>query len=745
MHLPTIISDLALILVVAGFVTLLFKKLRQPLVLGYIIAGTIVGPNFSLFPSVSEKEGIEIWAEIGVIFLLFSLGLEFSFKKLAKVGGSASVTAIFEVVSMLAIGFGAGKLLGWKTMDCIFLGGILSVSSTTIIIRAFEELGVKNRKFASLVFGVLIIEDLVAIVLLVLLSTLSLSQQVEGMQMVTSFVKLLFFLILWFVAGIFLIPTLLKRAKDLLNDETLLIVSLGLCLLMVVLAVGVGFSPALGAFVMGSILAETTVSERIEKIIEPVKNLFAAIFFVSVGMLIDPLMLKEYALPIIVITVVTIIGKMASSTIGSLISGQPLKQSIQSGMSLAQIGEFSFIIATLGLTLGVISDFLYPIAVAVSAITTFSTPYLIKMSDPFVRFAERSLPESVVRAIEQYSSGAQGIQRESKWKIVFRSYLVLVVVNSVVILTIITLTSRYLVYLIGSRIDDAFLSSLLACIVAFTMMSPFLWALAIKKIARHAYMSLWLNQTGNNKGPLIMLEASRVGLALFFIVFLMYRLFSESLTSYVVLGVTILILAVFSRLLQRFYHRIESRFLANLHSRQIERENRSARKLIPWDAHFAEYEIEPESKLAGCTLNELQLRERLGVNIVCIERGQLKINIPSRDERLYPADVISVVGTDKQLDDFKKMMETSRYVEYYENGNTEVSLQQYVIDERSVFAGKTIRDSHFRQNFKALIVGIERGDRRILNPGSEEVLKVNDLIWVVGNPEVMQEIFFGRR
>ena len=357
-HLPVLIADLGLILAAAGVTTLLFKKIKQPLVLGYILAGVLVGPYIDFMPTVTDHKSITIWAEIGVIFLLFSLGLEFSFKKLVKVGGSASITAIVEVVFMLLIGFGVGKMLGWSTMDSIFLGGILSVSSTTIIIRAFEELGVKHKKFAGLVFGVLIVEDLVAILLLVLLSTLAVSQQFAGTEMLISILKLAFFLVLWFLGGIFLIPTFLKATKKLMNDETMLIVSLALCLVMVLLAVKVGFSPALGAFIMGSILAETTQAEKIEHLTKSVKDLFAAIFFVSVGMLIDPSILLEYALPIVAVTLATVLGKLISSTLGALLSGQPLKTSVQAGMSLAQIGEFSFIIATLGLTLKVTSDFL---------------------------------------------------------------------------------------------------------------------------------------------------------------------------------------------------------------------------------------------------------------------------------------------------------------------------------------------------------------------------------------------------
>src|SRR5690606_29321723 len=375
-HLPSLIQDLGLILITAGITSLLFKRLKQPVVLGYILAGFLVSQNFPFLPSVHDMEGIKTWAEIGVIFLLFNLGLEFSCKKLMHIGSAAGVTAITEVSAMLVIGFGLGRLLGWSFMDCIFLGGILSISSTTIILRAFDELGMKGRRFANLVFGVLIIEDLVAVLLLVLLSTIAVSRQFEGAQMLLSVTKLVFYLLLWFVSGIFFLPTLLRKLKKMLNDESMLIVSIALCLTMVMLASSAGFSPALGAFIMGSILAETTKAEHIEHLIKPVNDLFDSVIFISVGVLIDPVILQDYALPILIITLSLLLFKTLNVAIGALFSGQSLKTALQAGMSQAQIGEFSFIIATLGISLHVTSEFIYPVAVAVSAVTSFTTPYM---------------------------------------------------------------------------------------------------------------------------------------------------------------------------------------------------------------------------------------------------------------------------------------------------------------------------------------------------------------------------------
>ncbi|KQC02773.1 cation:proton antiporter [Pedobacter sp. Hv1] len=728
-HLPVLIADLGLILAAAGVTTLLFKKIKQPLVLGYILAGVLVGPYIDFMPTVTDHKSITIWAEIGVIFLLFSLGLEFSFKKLVKVGGSASITAIVEVVFMLLIGFAVGKMLGWSTMDSIFLGGILSVSSTTIIIRAFEELGVKHKKFAGLVFGVLIVEDLVAILLLVLLSTLAVSQQFAGTEMLVSILKLAFFLVLWFLGGIFLIPTFLKATKKLMNDETMLIVSLALCLVMVLLAVKVGFSPALGAFIMGSILAETTQAEKIEHLTKSVKDLFAAIFFVSVGMLIDPSILLEYALPIVVVTLATVLGKLLSSTLGALLSGQPLKTSVQTGMSLAQIGEFSFIIATLGLTLKVTSDFLYPIAVAASAITTFTTPYLIKVSEPFYDFLARILPQKWLDAISRYSSSTQGITTFSDWKILLRAYAFNTIIHGVILVGIVLLSSRYLQPFVSEHLLNGNNGIVVSLIIALIFMIPFLWALAIRRIERKAYSHLWLNKK-YTRGPLVALELLRIALAIFFVGFLIVQFYNTWIAVSIALGLIIIGMIVFSRKLQSFYERMENRFLHNLNARE---EASRQPEILPWDSHLLELTVAPESTLVGQTLVDLAVREKYGINIALIERGKIMIPTPNREERLYPNDKVLVIGTDDQLAAVKSLFEG--IVEESESTfpKQDMSLQKVIINSKSPVFGQSIRSSGIREKTQGLVVGIERNGQRILNPDSNLVFENEDIVWIVGN------------
>ncbi|WP_316827949.1 cation:proton antiporter [Pedobacter miscanthi] len=736
MHLPDLIADLGLILAAAGITTLIFKKIKQPLVLGYILAGLLVGSHLDFFPSVTDTKSINIWGEIGVIFLLFSLGLEFSFKKLVKVGGSASITAIVKVLFIILAGYLVGKAMGWKDMDSLFLGGILSISSTMITIKAFEELGLKHKKFAGLVFGVLIVEDLVAILLLVLFSTLAVSQQSAGTEMLYSILKLAFFLVLWFLGGIFVVPSFLKATKKLMNDETMLVVSLALCLVMVLLADKVGFSPALGAFIMGSILAETTQAERIEHLTKSVKDLFAAVFFVSVGMLIDPSMLVKYAVPILVATTVIIFGKILFTILGALLSGQPLKTSVQSGMSLAQIGEFSFIIASLGLTLKVTSDFLYPIAVAAAAITTFTTPYLIKLSEPFYQYLNRVLPKKWLDGIERYSSSTEGITTLSDWKVLLRSYIFNTIIHSVIIIAIIFLAYRYVQPFIVSNIANSLTSIIISVVVSFILMSPFLWALSIRRIQRTAYSHLWLNKK-YTRGPLIAIEFFRIALGIFFVGFLMYEFFDTWIAAVIALGLIILGMVIFSRKLQSFYDKLERRFMLNLNARENQKPD-----ILPWDTHLTELRVSPESEVVGKTLTELMIREKYGVNIALIERGRNNIPTPGRDERLYPNDKLLVIGADDQLAAVKALLEidTPEIAEEDNFPNKEMTLQKVVVHAESPVYGLSIRNAGIREKAQALIVGIERGADKILNPSSEFIFDTGDVIWIVGNNKKIKEV-----
>lgn len=731
-HLKPLISDLGLILMTAGIAVLLFKKLKQPLVLGYLIAGFLAGNHFDFFPSVKDIKSVEVWAEIGVIILLFSLGLEFSFKKLMKVGGTASITAVTQIITMVLMGFLAGKWMGWSQMDSIFLGVILSISSTTIILKTFEELGVKAKKFAGIVIGSLIVQDIVAILMMVLLSTVAVSQKFSGTELLMSVLKLVFFLTAWFIGGIFFIPSLLKKAKKLLTDEMLLIISLALCLMMVILASDVGFSPALGAFIMGSIIAETTQAEHIEHLVKPVKDLFGAIFFVSVGMLIDPVTLYEHAIPVLILTFVTIFGQSISSTVGALISGQPLKQSVQTGMSLSQIGEFSFIIATLGMSLNVTSSFLYPIVVAVSAITTFTTPFMVKMAVPFSEFLERKLPRKWVKNIARYSTNAQAIRSVSTWQIAIRAYLVQIILNTIIITSIILLSANYILPLVeNSKFGNA-----IAALITIVVISPFLWALSLRRVAVAQVDALYKER--KYRGPILMMIFFRMGLALFYIGFLL-NIFFSPIIAFFALIVAITTYYFFPKQLHEQYHRIENHFLKNLNNREIKKVDRRHANLTPWDGHMTTFEIASESNLAGKTLRELQLRENLGINIAFIKRGELTIQIPNKFELLFPGDEICVIGTDDQVEQFSQHLKANEIKEAVATTNNLV-LKQIELNNPD-FIGISVGQSKLRERTNGLLVGIERNGQRILNPESNIVLQKDDILWIVGNNKLMNALF----
>jgi CPA2 family monovalent cation:H+ antiporter-2 len=728
-HLEPLISDLGLILMTAGIAVLIFKKLKQPLVLGYLIAGFLAGNHIDFFPSVTDNKSVEVWAEIGVIILLFSLGLEFSFKKLMKVGGTASITAITQIITMVAVGYLVGRWMDWSQMDSIFLGVILSISSTTIILKTFDELGVKAQKFAGIVIGSLIVQDILAILMMVLLSTIAVSQQFSGSALLLSVLKLVFFLTAWFVGGIFFIPTLLKKAKHLLTDEMLLIISLALCLMMVILASNVGFSPALGAFIMGSIIAETTQAEHIEHLVKPVKDLFGAIFFVSVGMLINPEMLITHAVPVAILTLVTIFGQSISSTIGALLSGQPLKQSVQTGMSLSQIGEFSFIIATLGMSLNVTSAFLYPIVVAVSAVTTFTTPFMVKFAGPFSDYLEQKLPRKWIKNINRYSLNTQAIKSVSTWQIVLRSYITQIVIHTIIITAVILLSSKF----VAPLVEDTRFGNTIAALITLIVIAPFLWALSLRRVAVKEVEILW--EERKYRGPIMMMILIRIGLGLFYIGFLL-NIFFSPLVAFVALVIAVAAYQFFPKKLNEQYHRIESHFLKNLNDRETTKIDRKYANLTPWDGHMSIFEIAKESNLAGKTLEELRIREELGINIAFIRRGDITIQIPTKTERLFPGDEICVIGTDAQVNEFTNYLNKNEIEAPKTTEESEIVLNQLEVSDDE-FIKKTI--SEFRHKTNALVVGIERNGKRILNPESQLILEKDDIIWVVGDKKRMKQ------
>jgi CPA2 family monovalent cation:H+ antiporter-2 len=636
-------------------------------------------------------------------------------------------------------------------MDSVFLGGMLASSSTTIIIRAFDELGVKTKQFARIVFGVLVVEDIVVILLMVLLSTMAVSQQFQGFELLKTVLKLLFFLALWFITGIFLLPTFLKKAKNLLDEETLLILSIGLCLGMVILATQAGFSAELGAFIMGSIIAETTFAEKVEHIIKPVKDLFGAVFFVSVGMLIDPEAIMQYKWPVLWVTLLTLFGKFFSTTLGALLSGQPLKQSVQVGMSMAQIGEFAFIVATLGLSLGVISNFLFPVAVGASAITTFTTPYMIKGSDKLHSYILKVLPLNWVEKLNRYSNSTQKIQAESNLRIALKSYGKIALTNGIIILALFLISLKFLLPFLNDYIENSAIASVICLVLSLAIASPFILAFILKKPGKMAYKELWLD-TKYNRGPLLVLEIVRLVVGVLIIWFWVSNLLSAGIATLIAVPATILLYLMFSKKIQQFYQRIEGRFLTNLNARELaaagegsvspdvfEKNVELQSSLIPWSAHIVNLVVNQQAEYIGKTLVELGWRERYGINIAYIKRGEKLIHAPSRGEKLYPFDQVGIIATDEQMQIFKPIFDASEPVE---NGITisDVTLQKIVVDEYTKLKGLSIRASGIRERTQGLVIGIERADTRMLNPDSHTVFEWGDIVWVVGDRKKILEL-----
>ncbi len=746
-HLAPLISDLALILICAGITTLVFKKLKQPLVLGYIVAGFLCSPHFQFTPSVTDEVNIQVWSEIGVIFLLFALGLDFSFKKMLKSGSSTVIAACAIIFCMIMTGMFVGWTFGWQRMDCLFLGGMLAMSSTTIIYKAFDDMGLRQQRFAGIVLSILVLEDILAIVLMVMLSTLAVSQNFEGGEMAYSIAKLVFFLVLWFVVGIYLIPLFLRRVRKLMSDETLLIVSLALCFGMVVLAAKVGFSPAFGAFVMGSILSETIDSEHIERLVSPVKDLFGAIFFVSVGMMVDPAMIVEYIVPIVAIVFAILIGQAVFGTCGVLLSGQPLKIAVQCGFSLTQIGEFAFIIASLGVSLNVTSHFLYPIVVAVSVITTFLTPYMIRLSGPAYRFADAHLPRFWKELLQRYSTGTNTENHRNNWRKLLTSILRIVLIYSVLSIAVMVLSFNLFLPLAVSALGE-FWGNVAGAVVTVVLIAPFLRAMIMKKNHSIEFKALWADSRYNH-APLISVILLRIVLGVGFIVYIVEHLFRASTALVVGIALMVVLLMIFSRFLKKQSIELERTFVQNLRSKDVhktylgERQPEYAGRLLDRDLHLSDVRIPADSLWGGKTLKELDLGKKYGVHVASIIRGTHRLNIPGGDSRIFPDDTLQVIGTDEQLSAFASRVDevANRYSDD-DFMKREMYLKQFAIVADSPFLGRTIRECGIRGKYRCLVVGIElKSEDSLHKPDVNLPLNEGDIVWVVGEKDDLEKLF----
>lgn len=747
-EIPFLVKDLALILMVAGIVTLLFKKLKQPLVLGYIVAGFLVSPHMPYTMSVIDDNDIQTWADIGVIFTLFSLGLDFSFKKIVKMGASPIISTVVIVFCMMMLGISVGHGFGWNKMDCIFLGGMLAMSSTTIIYKAFDDMGLRQQKFAGMVMSVLILEDILAIVMMVMLSAIAGGSTPDGEQMFESVIKIVFFLILWFIVGIFAIPLFLRSVRKLINSETLLIVSLGLCCGMAVLSTKVGFSSAFGAFVMGSILAETIEAEKIIKLVEPVKNLFGAIFFVSVGMLVDPQILVDYALPILALVLTILIGQAVLGTLGFMLGGESLKSAMRCGFSMAQIGEFSFIIASLGLSLGVISKFLYPVVVAVSVITTFLTPYMIRLATPSYQVMEKHLPNKLITALNHLATNRPSTTQQSKWKALLRQMTVNTVAYSILSAAVIALMFTFVLPLMRNLLPGWRLhwyANAITGVLTVIFIAPFLRAIVMKKNHSNEWKRLWV-ESSINRIPLLSTIVVRFMIALGFIFYICNFLSRFTDALMISIGIVAVLLIIVSRRTKKRSIKMERLFIRNLRSRDIEAQVKGTKRplyeghLLDRDIHISEFEVPEDSTWCGHTLRELNLRQRFGVDMSSIYRGSRRINIPNGDTTIFPCDKLQIIGNDEQTQKFNNALQTELVPEDLDIEKREMKLRQLVISGKSEFCGKTLGESGIRDKYDCMVVGLEEGLESLTKISPSYTFQKGDIIWIVGEEAALQKI-----
>ena len=747
-EIPFLVKDLALILMVAGVVTLIFKRLKQPLVLGYIVAGFLVSPHMPYTMSVMDETDIQTWADIGVIFTLFSLGLDFSFKKIVKMGASPVIACIVIVFCMMMLGISVGHGFGWDRMDCIFLGGMLAMSSTTIIYKAFDDMGLRQQKFASMVMSVLILEDILAIVMMVMLSAIAGGSNPDGEQMISSVLRIGFFLVLWFIVGIFAIPLFLRSVRKLINGETLLVVSLGLCCGMAVLSTKVGFSSAFGAFVMGSILAETIEAEKIIKLVEPVKNLFGAIFFVSVGMLVDPKILVEYAVPILALVGTILVGQAIFGTFGFMLGGESLKSAMRCGFSMAQIGEFSFIIASLGLSLGVISNFLYPVVVAVSVITTFLTPYMIRLALPSYQLMEKHLPCKFINILNHFAMSHPSTQQQSKWKSLIRQMAINTVAYSILSAATIAMMFTFVLPLMRNLLPGWQLhwyANALTGLLTVVLISPFLRAIVMKKNHSPEWKRLWV-ESSINRVPLLFTIVVRYIIALAFIFYIINYLSRFTSALIVCIGAVVVLLMVASRRIKKRSIVMERLFIHNLRSRDIaaqvngEKRPLYAGHLLDRDIHISEIEVPEDSTWCGKSLKELHLRERFGIDMSSIRRGSQRLNIPNGDTVIFPGDKLQIIGNDDQIHKFSQALTSELAPEDVDIEKREMKLRQLIISGGSEFLGKTLIESGIRDKYNCMVVGLEEGRENLTRVLPTRVFKKGDIIWLVGEEADLQKI-----
>ena len=745
MHIPALITDLAIIMLTAGIIAIVFKKIKQPLVLGYILAGFLISPYFPWFSTISDAESIATWSEIGIIFIMFHLGLEFDLHKMASTGSTAIITCLAEVIGMMMLGYLAGNALGFSEMDSVVLGGMLAMSSTMVILKVFDEMGVKG-KFVENVMGTLVIEDIVGIFFMVILSTISVSRNVSGAAVAGHLLLMIIYLVIWLILGIFFLPTFLDKTVKYMNDEMLIVTSLGILFGMVMIAKWLGFSTALGAFLAGSLLAGTVHVERIEHLTRGIKDMFGAIFFISVGMMVDPAMITQHWLPILVIFLVTVIGQPIFGTLGMLLSGQTLENSVKGGFSFAQIGEFSFIIASLGVSLGVLDSFLYPIAVAVSVATILTTPIYIKNAPRVYSLLDRKLPAGLRSKLDRMTSdNVDEAAKDTDWQNYLKNYFLRLVIFGG-IMTVVTLVGTQNLYPFIVRTLGDVPAKVITCLVIYGVIAVFLRPL----IDRHStsFTTLWLKRS-IYRLPLIALTAVKFALVAFLAMIPLRTLFGAHPLIFVLVILVAIILFIKTDFISTWYLDLETAFLRNFNEKLIKNEEARGRSDEEWldkKLRIMSFIAESRMGIVGKTLKETEWGNKYNVYAVKIRRGedkQKQILLPGPDTVITEGSKVFVVGEEQDMKNFVRLngieqtkpfrtlhqfMETG-----YEDTANALAICPIRLRGDEPYCGKPIRQSNIRDRYKVAILGLQTGGLPILMPDPNMTLKKDDILWVMGS------------
>ena len=748
MEVPQLIIDLAIMLTTAAVVTIVFKRLRIPAILGYIVAGFIIGPHFPLFMNIESAASVETWSEIGVVIILFHIGLEFDFHKLSEIGSTAIVSAAVKMGGVMLVGYGFGILAGMSNMNAVFLGAMLSISSTVVIQKCFSEMGLEGEKYTGLVMGSLVMEDVIAVFMMVVLTTISASQTADGNGMALRMFLMITYLVLWLVLGIFFLPTILDKTMELMSDETLTLLSLGFCFLMGMLAHWLGFSMELGAFIAGSLFAGTRHVHNVERVTAGIKDMFGAIFFLSVGMMVDPGIIAARWTSIVPIAILAVVAKLIFATIGMILSGQEPGTALRGGISLAPIGEFSFIIAGLGISLGVMDNYLYPVIVAASILTIIITPVMIRNQDKIIAVLAKPVPDKVKKLVREYTSSERSDEAHvSEWNTVLRDYFMKVAIYGSIML-VLTLMCCHALYPAAASLIGNTAAKVIVIVVNYLALA--LFAVPFMGNRSVAFTQLWLDRLANRPPLFMMILIKIVILELIALIPVVSVLDIDNPLLVLLIPLSVFLIAR-SGSVATYYLQLEARFFANLNQKTME-ERGGARKRQHWlneDYSIFSWDVPAGAPYEGMTIQELDWGRKDAVYVVKIRHGDKKMPMPQAKTVLHAGDHVHVIGDRKSLETFYKTLGIDQRIhmrtlkefldEDYTGGNA-LACAAIQVRGNEPFVGKTLRRSRITARNHCMVLGLEREGYAYAMPDSNMLINKGDILWIIGTETDLSRI-----